>query len=204
MLLPRALLIGLVIVQTAVAKEVVLCQKDLPLAKGHLTSQVDVEKLSFSSTTQRSILVATVTLSTAKPLSKLFMLVEILDESAKPLLSIPLVAETRGELVAEAPSKLDLFINTRKELENPALPGQSLSLIGDSQYVLLGCPSGVRVSMLDIHYSDGTSVHEYTPGWTLQSDIHQVQHLDVPSKGLPSRQYLVSVSLDRNGRVTAA
>jgi hypothetical protein len=138
-----------------------------------------------------------------KPVARLFALVEVLDEDANPMISIPLVAETRSELAAGMHRKLDFFIRTRKELQDPAAPGESLNIVGESEYVLLVCPARAQVTMLDIHYADGTSFRHSESRWAIQSDIHQLQRLDVPHMPPPSsRHYLASVTLDRNGRIT--
>lgn len=58
--------------------------------------------------------------------------------------------------------------------------------------------------MLDLYYSDGTSFHYSEPGRVIQSDVRQVQPMDIPSmRSQPSRRFLASVSLDQNGRITA-
>jgi hypothetical protein len=204
MALIRVLLIAFLTVGAADAKELSLCQTDLSLSQSQLANQLAFGQLSFTSTTERSTLATLVTLTTTKPVNRLFALVEFLDEDAKLVMSIPLVAETRSELMSEVPGKLDLFIRTRKELESPAAPGEPLNLVGVSEYVLLVCPARARVAMLDLHYADGTRFQHSESVWTIQSDVRQVQHLDFPH--MPpqsSQQYLASVSLDRNGRITA-
>jgi hypothetical protein len=187
-----------------VAREYPICQKVIQFSQNSAVDHLIIGELSFLSTTERSTITALATLATAKPVNRLFLLVEVLDEQGHPITSIPVVAETRSELSLRVPEKLEFFIRTRRELEGPAQPGQTLNLVGQSEYVLTACPAQARLAVLDLHYSDGTGFHHSEPGWVIQSDVRHVQPMDVPNtRSQRSRQYLASVSLDQNGRITA-
>ena len=177
-----------------------LCQaSDIPFSLPRENMGVVAGSLRFGSTTDAAGATITLINHTNKPISKVFILAELLDAHDSYLMAIPYVAGVAGQADEV---RFPFPIPNRIPLEAPIAPGDEFRLVGGVQATTSRCPVRARASVIDLKFSDGTEFHAAAAHWQLPASVRTATPLELESvpKALPFQALLV-LGVDAQGRV---
>lgn len=175
-----------------------LCRTSIPLAMGRYADQLPASELTFVSNTEGSSPFVTVTNRTEKSVSRIIIVAELVDKGRHYQLTVPLVAAVPGKL---PPERLALPIVSRKTMDKPVLPGETVALVTGTQYSVAQCPIEARAVLVNVDFSDGTEMHHTAPRWGSLASVNKVEALELKTfPGSLPVQAVVNLSVSADGR----
>jgi len=113
---------------------------------------------------------------TGKPITRILIVAEFLDEKDQAMISIPFYAATNQELLKD-PSPFHLL--SRGWIDIAVGAGQSIVLSGFTYEVTTRCPVKAQVSLVEISFSDGTKLQHQLGHPEVEPSIEQARPLDL-------------------------
>lgn len=162
--------------------------------------QLSIQDAGFATSTDSAGGYFTVVNHTSKPITRILILAEFIDQKGQYLMTIPFLAGTTEEL---GKNKLPFVMHTGRGMKTPLFPDQDIAIPGEIHETTGRCPASVQVSVVDISFSDGSKFHYAASLWQVEPSVTEVQalKLDKFPEPLPF-QDTVDAKIDADGRVS--